>query len=52
MDDTFNARWFASRLGNPTRQSIAQETAALVRTGELPVGVELPTVRDLAFTLV
>lgn len=51
MDDTFNARWFASRLGNPTRQSIAQETAALVRTGELPVGVKLPTVRDLAFTL-
>ena len=51
MTDIFDARWFASRLGNLTRRGIAQETAALVRTGVLPVGAKLPTVRDLAFAL-
>jgi len=47
----YDAHWFASRLGNLNRRGIAQETAALVRTGALPVGSKLPTVRDLAFTL-
>jgi len=47
----YDARWFASRLGNVTRAGIAQETAALVRTGALPVGSKLPTVRDLAYAL-
>ena len=51
MAENFDARWFASRLGNPTRRGIAQETAALVRTGALPVGTKLPTVRDLAYAL-
>ena len=51
MSDAFDARWFASRLGQATRRGIAQETAALVRTGVLPVGAKLPTVRDLAFEL-
>ncbi|WP_460449766.1 aminotransferase-like domain-containing protein [Alsobacter sp. SYSU BS001988] len=51
MEKTFDARWFVSRLGNPTRRGIAQETAALVRTGALPVGAKLPTVRDLAYEL-
>lgn len=51
MSQEFDARWFASRLGNVTRAGIAQETAALVRTGALPVGSKLPTVRDLAYAL-
>lgn len=51
MADMHDARWFASRLGNLTKRGIAQETAALVRTGALPVGAKLPTVRDLAFAL-
>lgn len=51
MAAIYDARWFASRLGNLTKRGIAQETAALVRTGALPVGAKLPTVRDLAFAL-
>ena len=51
MADVYDSRWFASRLGNLTKRGIAQETAALVRTGALPVGAKLPTVRDLAFAL-
>ena len=51
MAEIFDARWFASRLGNLTKRGIAQETAALVRTGALPFGAKLPTVRDLAFAL-
>ena len=51
MAELYDARWFASRLANLTKRGIAQETAALVRTGALPVGAKLPTVRDLAFVL-
>lgn len=51
MLEAFDARWFTSRLGNLTKRGIAQETAALVRAGALPVGAKLPTVRDLAFAL-
>lgn len=51
MSDLIDSSWFASRLGNRTRSGIARETAALVRSGALPVGSKLPTVRDLAFAL-
>lgn len=51
MPEILDAAWFARRLGNLTQRGIAQETAALIRTGALPVGAKLPTVRDLAFAL-
>lgn len=47
----FDAPWFAERLGDRTKRGIARETAAMIRSGVLPVGSKLPPVRDLAFAL-
>ena len=47
----FDAAWFAERLGNRTTKGIALETGALIRSGALPVGSKLPSVRDLAYAL-
>jgi hypothetical protein len=51
MAKTFEAGWFAERLGDRTMRGIARETSALIRSGALPVGSKLPPVRDLAFEL-
>jgi DNA-binding transcriptional MocR family regulator len=51
MTDQFDAQWFAHRLGDRTSRGIALETGAMIRSGLLPVGTKLPSVRDLAFTL-
>lgn len=51
MADTYDAQWFADRLGDRTSRGIALETGALIRSGVLPVGTKLPPVRDLAFAL-
>lgn len=47
----FDAKWFAGRLGDRTTRGIARETAALIRSGVLPVGSKLPPVRDIAYAL-
>jgi DNA-binding transcriptional MocR family regulator len=51
MSRSFGAEWFAERLGNRTTRGIALETGALIRSGALPVGAKLPSVRDLAYAL-
>ncbi len=51
MSKTFDAEWFAGRLGDRTIRGIARETGALIRSGALPVGSKLPPVRDLAYVL-
>lgn len=48
MADIRDPAWLASRLGERSARSIARETGALIRSGELPVGCQLPTVRELA----
>lgn len=47
----YDAQWFADRLGVRTSRGIALETGAMIRSGLLPVGTKLPSVRDLAFKL-
>ncbi|WP_067969305.1 aminotransferase class I/II-fold pyridoxal phosphate-dependent enzyme [Aminobacter aminovorans] len=51
MVDRYDAQWFADRLGDRTSRGIALETGAMIRSGLLPVGTKLPSVRDLAFRL-
>lgn len=51
MADRYDAQWFADRLGDRTSRGIALETGAMIRSGLLPVGTKLPSVRDLAFML-
>lgn len=51
MPRTFDAGWFAERLGDRSMRGIARETGALIRSGALPVGSKLPPVRDLAYEL-
>lgn len=46
-----DVNWLADRLKERTARGIAVETSALIRSGALPIGVRLPTVRDLAFKL-
>lgn len=40
--------WFKSRLSDPSTRGIARDMAHLIRSGEIPIGTRLPSVRDLA----
>lgn len=40
--------WIKDRLPDPSTRGIAKEMAHLIRSGEIPVGTRLPSVRDLA----
>ena len=51
MTDPTDAAWFASRLTERSAKAIARETGAMIRSGALPVGCQLPTVRDLGHVL-
>lgn len=51
MDQIHDTDWLAERLKERTARGIAVETSALIRSGALPIGARLPTVRDLAFKL-
>lgn len=51
MNDVPSADWLAARLRARTARGIAVETSALIRSGALPIGARLPTVRDLAHCL-
>lgn len=51
MDHPSDVDWLAERLKERTARGIAVETSALIRSGALPIGARLPTVRDLAFRL-
>ena len=48
MDHVPDTDWLAERLKQRTARGIAVETSALIRSGALPIGMRLPTVRDLA----
>src|SRR3954451_7614716 len=50
-DESPDAGWLAERLKQRTARGLAVETSALIRSGALPIGTRLPTVRDLAFHL-
>lgn len=43
-----DAAWLAARMSGHSARAIAHEVSALIRSGELPVGTQLPTTRDLA----
>lgn len=51
MTEIIGPEWLAGKIGDTSIQGIALETAALIRSGLLPVGARLPAVRDLAFAL-
>ncbi len=51
MHDDELADRLASLLESRTARGLAIETSALIRSGALPVGTRLPTVRALAFAL-
>jgi len=51
MDHVPDTDWLAERLKERTARGIAVETSALIRSGALPIGARLPTVRDLAYKL-
>jgi DNA-binding transcriptional MocR family regulator len=46
-----DVNWLAERLKERSARGIAVETSALIRSGALPIGARLPTVRDLAVKL-
>ena len=46
-----DAEWLAKRLSGRNSKGIAVETARLIRTGEIQLGVRLPALRDLAFRM-
>ncbi|MGO4573651.1 aminotransferase-like domain-containing protein [Microvirga sp. 2TAF3] len=51
MTETLEAEWLAAHLGDRTMRGIALETSALIRSGAIPIGTQLPPVRDLAHAL-
>ncbi len=51
LKETITAEWLAEKISVRTVRGIGEITISLIRTGEIPVGAQLPTVRDLAFHL-
>lgn len=51
MNDEPDASWLASRLTQRTARGLALDLSQMIRSGLLPVGTKLPTVRDLAYRL-
>ncbi|RXT52588.1 GntR family transcriptional regulator [Bosea sp. Tri-44] len=51
MTDEPDASWLASRLTQRTARGLALDLSQMIRSGVLPVGTRLPTVRELAFRL-
>ena len=51
MENQRTAEWLANQISKRTERGIGEATAMLIRTGALPVGTQLPTMRELAFHL-
>jgi DNA-binding transcriptional MocR family regulator len=51
MDWIPSVEWLGDRLQDHTARGIAVDTGALIRSGALPIGTRLPTVRALAYRL-
>ena len=51
MTDEPDASWLASRLTQRTARGLALDLSQMIRSGLLPVGTKLPTVRDLSSSL-
>lgn len=48
MASLLNLSWLAEQITHASVKGIALTTATLIREGEIPVGTQLPAVRDLA----
>jgi hypothetical protein len=46
-----SANWLAGRISDRSMRGIARHACDLIRSGDIPLGAQLPTVRDLAFAL-
>jgi DNA-binding transcriptional MocR family regulator len=51
MNSKLSIAWLSERLTDLTTRGIALETTALIRSGAIPVGTQLPAVRELAQAL-
>lgn len=51
MTNPISPEWLKERLGQRTMRGIALETSALIRSGSIPVGTQMPPVRDIARAL-
>jgi len=51
MQMNMTIAWLAAQIERRTMQGIAVDTAGLIRSGAIPVGTQLPPVRDLAEAL-
>lgn len=51
MTNPITAAWFAEKIGDRSLRGIALETSALIRSGILPVGSRLPSIRDIAYEM-
>lgn len=51
MTEFFSTAWLKDRLTERTMRGIAVETSALIRSGAIPVGTQLPPVREIARAL-
>ncbi|MBP1849268.1 PLP-dependent aminotransferase family protein [Rhizobium halophytocola] len=51
MTTEIDARWFAAKISNKSIQGISIETSALIRSGLLPVGTRMPSIRDIAYEM-
>lgn len=51
MAEALVMEWFAQQLSDRTARGIAVEMTALIRSGAIPVGTQLPAVRELAQVL-
>lgn len=43
-----DAAWLAARMSGRSARTIAQDLSGLIRSGEVPIGCQLPTTRELA----
>ena len=51
MTSSVDAAWLVERLDDRSARGIANRITGLIQAGVLPVGMRLPTVRELAFRL-
>jgi DNA-binding transcriptional MocR family regulator len=50
-DSDISANWLAGRISDRSIRGITRHACDLIRSGDVPLGAQLPPVRDLAFAL-
>jgi hypothetical protein len=48
-DSDISANWLAGRISDRSMRGITRHACDLIRSGDVPLGAQLPPVRDLAF---